>query len=240
MSDDGGRPGEGGCAGPAGDVTACSTVCADMDRIDKRPFAPDSTPAHPSAASRSIARDGWCRSSSLRPGVPGLAVRRGGAIGSCWARSGRSYLNPVACTVTAGTVPVCQGERKGLGRAPFTVAGRLLYRGRPTSNQQPVEPRVLRYVREQPVRPHPDEERVAVVGRLPQPGQRPIVVPERGIRSWTEPQAGGEHLHGDVAAEPRVAGPIDLAHAAGAERGDDFVWTQTGPGRQHRVRPRAL
>jgi len=33
----------------------------------------------------------------------------------------------------------------------------------------------------------------------------------------------GQHFDRHVAAEPRVACPIDLAHAAGAERADDFV-----------------
>jgi hypothetical protein len=32
---------------------------------------------------------------------------------------------------------------------------------------------------------------------------------------------------GNVAAEPRIVGPIDLAHAAGAERCNDIVWTET-------------
>ena len=40
-------------------------------------------------------------------------------------------------------------------------------------------------------------------------------------------QRGGQHLHGYVAAEARVARAVDLAHAAGAER------------RRHLVRPRA-
>ena len=34
---------------------------------------------------------------------------------------------------------------------------------------------------------------------------------------------GGQNLDGDVAAEPRVARAIDLAHPAGAERRDDLV-----------------
>ena len=34
---------------------------------------------------------------------------------------------------------------------------------------------------------------------------------------------GGQHLERDVAAEPRVARAVDLAHAARAERGDDLV-----------------
>ena len=36
-------------------------------------------------------------------------------------------------------------------------------------------------------------------------------------------EARRQHLDGDVAAEARIAGPIDLAHAAGAEQRDDLV-----------------
>ena len=32
-----------------------------------------------------------------------------------------------------------------------------------------------------------------------------------------------KHFDGDVAAEPRVASPVHLAHAAGADGRDDFV-----------------
>ena len=38
---------------------------------------------------------------------------------------------------------------------------------------------------------------------------------------------GGEHLDGDLAAEARVAGAIDLAHPAAANRADDFVGSET-------------
>ncbi len=44
---------------------------------------------------------------------------------------------------------------------------------------------------------------------------------------------GGErrrqHLDRDVAPEPRVAGAVDLAHAASAERADDFIRTESRP-----------
>jgi hypothetical protein len=40
------------------------------------------------------------------------------------------------------------------------------------------------------------------------------------------------NLDGDVAAELRVVSTIDLAHAAGAERADDLVRTQTRSVRQ--------
>ena len=34
---------------------------------------------------------------------------------------------------------------------------------------------------------------------------------------------GGQHLDGDVAAEPWIAGAIDLAHAPGANKAEDLV-----------------
>jgi hypothetical protein len=45
-------------------------------------------------------------------------------------------------------------------------------------------------------------------------------------------QLRGEDLDGDVAVELRVAGAVDLAHPAGAERREDFVGPETGPGSQ--------
>jgi hypothetical protein len=41
-----------------------------------------------------------------------------------------------------------------------------------------------------------------------------------------------EHLDRDVPPEPRVARAIDLAHAAGAERREDFVGTESGSRRE--------
>ena len=38
-------------------------------------------------------------------------------------------------------------------------------------------------------------------------------------------ERGGQHLDRDVAAEPRVAGAVDLAHAARAERRRHLVGT---------------
>ena len=43
-------------------------------------------------------------------------------------------------------------------------------------------------------------------------------------------ELGGQRLDGDVAAEARVARAIDLAHAARAERRDDFVGAESGAG----------
>ena len=48
---------------------------------------------------------------------------------------------------------------------------------------------------------------------------------------------GRQHLDGEVASQPRVAGTIDLAHAAGAEQADDLVGTEHRSGFEaHRVR----
>ena len=44
------------------------------------------------------------------------------------------------------------------------------------------------------------------------------------------PRAPRQDLDRDRAIEPRVAGPVDLAHAAGAEGRDDFVRAETGAG----------
>ena len=40
----------------------------------------------------------------------------------------------------------------------------------------------------------------------------------------------GQHLDRDLAAEPRVARAVDLAHPAGAERRDDLVGPQASAG----------
>ena len=37
---------------------------------------------------------------------------------------------------------------------------------------------------------------------------------------------GRDDLDRDIPSEPRIAGAIDLAHASGAERGQDFVGTE--------------
>src|SRR6185503_6028166 len=38
----------------------------------------------------------------------------------------------------------------------------------------------------------------------------------------------GEHLDSDLPSEPRIAGAIDLAHAAGADQGGDFIRSDPG------------
>jgi hypothetical protein len=40
----------------------------------------------------------------------------------------------------------------------------------------------------------------------------------------------GQHLDGDRAIETCVAGPVDLAHATGAQRCEDLVWTEAAAG----------
>src|SRR5262245_20857511 len=59
-----------------------------------------------------------------------------------------------------------------------------------------------------------------------------------------EPQDGGriggerfsQDLDRHIAIEPRIAGAIHLAHAAGPERADDLVLTEAGAGRQRHDR----
>jgi uncharacterized protein len=45
-------------------------------------------------------------------------------------------------------------------------------------------------------------------------------------------EVGRENLDGDDSLQPRVAGAIDLSHAAGAERREDLVRAQAGSGRK--------
>ncbi len=39
-----------------------------------------------------------------------------------------------------------------------------------------------------------------------------------------------QHLQRDLAVQFRIAGAVDLAHAAGADGGNNLVWAQPGPG----------
>jgi hypothetical protein len=41
-----------------------------------------------------------------------------------------------------------------------------------------------------------------------------------------------QHLDGDFAAEARITGAVHLAHPAGTEQGDDFIWAKVGAGRE--------
>lgn len=52
--------------------------------------------------------------------------------------------------------------------------------------------------------------------------------------------AGGHDFQRDVPAEPRVACPIHVAHAACSKERDDFVGAETGPGGKINVRARRL
>jgi hypothetical protein len=60
---------------------------------------------------------------------------------------------------------------------------------------------------------------------------------ERGDRTRLafEPLAeiGADDLDGDGPPEPRVARPVDLAHTAFAQLGDDFIGAEAGAGGQH-------
>ena len=69
---------------------------------------------------------------------------------------------------------------------------------------------------------------------------------ERGQYSRLTHQAGDplgvgpkcrEDLDGDVAFERSIARAVDLAHPAGADAGEDLVWSESCPGRQCHQRP---
>ena len=63
--------------------------------------------------------------------------------------------------------------------------------------------------------------------RIVQRGNRARFLLEALPRFRIRRERAGEHLDGDRAIEPRVARAVDLAHAARANRGDDFVGTKT-------------
>jgi predicted transcriptional regulator len=42
-----------------------------------------------------------------------------------------------------------------------------------------------------------------------------------------------QNFHRHIAIEARIAGAVHLAHAAGADDGDDFIWAQAGSGGKH-------
>ena len=48
-------------------------------------------------------------------------------------------------------------------------------------------------------------------------------------------QVRREHLDRDFAAKPQIAGPVDLPHAAAAQRGVNLIRTKPGPGTEHSV-----
>ena len=49
---------------------------------------------------------------------------------------------------------------------------------------------------------------------------------ETALAVAIEAECGWQDLDGDLAAKARIARAIDLAHAAGPDEADDFVWTQ--------------
>ena len=49
---------------------------------------------------------------------------------------------------------------------------------------------------------------------------------------WVGGETGGQDLDRDRAIEPRVAGPVHLAHTASPNGGEDLVRTQAGAGRE--------
>ena len=51
---------------------------------------------------------------------------------------------------------------------------------------------------------------------------------EAGEGAGIAPNVVRQNLDGDVAPEPRVPRPVDLAHPARAERGEDLVGAETG------------
>ena len=75
--------------------------------------------------------------------------------------------------------------------------------------------------------------------RMRQPGDAHRLALEPREPGRIGRQLRGEHLDGHVAIEPRIARPIDVAHPAGADGGDDFIVSKTGAGRQ-RHRDRSL
>ena len=53
---------------------------------------------------------------------------------------------------------------------------------------------------------------------------------KRARRSGSPATFTRQDLDRDGAIEPRVAGFVDLAHAASAKRAEDFVWAESGAG----------
>jgi hypothetical protein len=64
--------------------------------------------------------------------------------------------------------------------------------------------------------------------------QRLRFTPEAGKPLGIVREGGGKYLQRDVAIELRVTGPIDLAHATGANPAADVVHAEMGPwGKRH-------
>jgi len=61
--------------------------------------------------------------------------------------------------------------------------------------------------------------------RVVQGGGGQCLLLEAAEAVWIERNRGRQHLDGDFALEPGIAGAIHLAHASGPERADDFIRT---------------
>ncbi len=70
--------------------------------------------------------------------------------------------------------------------------------------------------------------------RMVERGDRFRLAFEARAERFVVREAGRENLDRDLALQARVPGPVDLAHAAGAERGDDLVGPEPGCGGQAR------
>lgn len=86
-----------------------------------------------------------------------------------------------------------------------------------------------------------DEEALVVVAtdikqradvRMTEAGNRLGLAVETRFGLRVADAAGGQDLDGDVPIEARVLRAIDLAHTAHADRGDNFIGTEAGAGRQ--------
>ena len=60
---------------------------------------------------------------------------------------------------------------------------------------------------------------------------------ETGAAAGVVRDIGGQDLDGDVAAQARIAGAVDLAHGARAQAGDDFIGSETGERAATSIRP---
>ena len=73
--------------------------------------------------------------------------------------------------------------------------------------------------------------------RMGELGDRPGLPIETLPQFFVVREVSREYLHGDHAVEPGIPGPVNLSHAAGAERLDDLVRTETCAGGQWHGEP---
>ena len=71
--------------------------------------------------------------------------------------------------------------------------------------------------------------------RMVERGERPRLALEARQPLGIVDHRGGQRLQRHVATQLGVARPIDLAHAAGAEGGENLVWAEAGTGREGHV-----